>query len=226
MGASASLPRMKGDMAAAAAARAIGVAQDHLPYAPRKRGELVTVGQVIDGCLIGQLQFRSKGYWHSGVYVGVYEKTPTVVHFMANADGSPAVTGRGHIARSDLRVLVRDYDRVEWVPNNEDSRGPKSKEEIVCSALNFLEHPEEWMSGHGLNFKSLRKDNAYNVALQNCENFSLACVYNKPPLLSDQTKGYLKPLAGTTGVAVAAISNVARNQWHKQHEGRGGVAGS
>lgn len=110
--------------------------------------------------------------------------------------------------------MMEDYDSMEWVPNNDPERGPKSKDEIVRSAVRFFENPEEWTRGYGLNSTGFR-GNGYNVALQNCENFSLACVYKKPPLLSDQTKGVLKAGAAVA-VGAAFFSAVERNHTRKK----------
>eukprot|EP00960_Hanusia_phi_P052736 761618-Hanusia_phi.AAC.2 len=47
---------------------------------------------------------------------------------MANGNGSPAVTGRGHIACDDLRNMIQDYDSMEqWVENNQRKSRPKEK---------------------------------------------------------------------------------------------------
>lgn len=140
---------------------------------------------------IGQVQFRSDGYWHVGVYIG----NGLVIHFVANEKGSSALTGPGCVKIDRLEDIAQLYDVTEYVDSPDPKRRPNDPGRVVEIAQFFLENPGAWGS--------------YNVATHNCENFAHQCIYGKPPKASDQTKGFLK-MAAVGAVLLKGASMLAK----------------
>lgn len=91
-----------------AARTLVKYAMDMSKYPCRRRGIIISNErrEIMSEPGIGQVQFRSDGYWHVGVYIG----NGLVIHFVANEKGSSALTGPGCVKIDRLEDIAQLYD--------------------------------------------------------------------------------------------------------------------
>eukprot|EP00961_Rhodomonas_salina_P043139 580134-Rhodomonas_salina.1 len=196
-----------------AARTLVKYAMDMSKYPCRRRGIIISNErrEIMSEPGIGQVQFRSDGYWHVGVYIG----NGLVIHFVANEKGSSALTGPGCVKIDRLEDIAQLYDvtgppqfmppalaftavvltwavLAEYVDSPDPKRRPNDPGAPPRHDLDRLQWSDlsVWCDGAW---------GSYNVATHNCENFAHQCIYGKPPKASDQTKGFLKMAAVGAG---------------------------